>query len=514
MVTEPRLEHQTIKIRQLIDDYRGGRIVIPEFQREYVWRRGKAPRLIDSLYNGFPISSLLLWQSTELARARRKNPRPARGVPMSWLIDGQQRVITLARVMTGDEGIDVVFDPDEEAFLLANAATRRDPAWYRVADLWDDECFRILRRNLDGGHMDDKRKARFEKVRRILDYEVPFVRMVDHSFQDAVTAFTRINTLGVRLKQEDIESAHVAARHSGFVADHVTPFVAKIRQSGFSRLNVMHLFRACAFVSKPDGRIRTPLHELPRKDVLAAWAKTERAAQEAINIVRSEFGLVNMNVLWSGALLVPVIALCASLEPRERDSRALAGWMALAAIVRRYSGSSETALDQDLKACRATDPVGSLLSNLRQVRPALEAKTSDFAGSLLDRSGLFAMYVACTNRGILDFYTGGKILLHPAINRHHILPRAQFRASIRSKADTVANIAFIGGDINKAIAHSGPEVYLKTLSKKVLASQCIPMEENLWRVDQSHEFWEARRALLAESFNEFVRNSLPGRKLS
>ena len=32
------LEHQTFKVRQLIDDYRAARIVIPEFQREYVWR--------------------------------------------------------------------------------------------------------------------------------------------------------------------------------------------------------------------------------------------------------------------------------------------------------------------------------------------------------------------------------------------------------------------------------------------------------------------------------------------
>jgi hypothetical protein len=28
--------------------------------REYVWKKSKAPKLIDSLYRGFPISSLLL----------------------------------------------------------------------------------------------------------------------------------------------------------------------------------------------------------------------------------------------------------------------------------------------------------------------------------------------------------------------------------------------------------------------------------------------------------------------
>ncbi len=88
-VNEPRLKHQTAKVRELIDDYRAGRIVVPEFQRDYVWKPGRAPRLIDSLYRGFPISSLLLWQSTEETRPRRREPRSTRSTLMSWLIDGQ-----------------------------------------------------------------------------------------------------------------------------------------------------------------------------------------------------------------------------------------------------------------------------------------------------------------------------------------------------------------------------------------------------------------------------------------
>src|SRR5688572_3132804 len=147
---DPRLQHATRKVRELIEDYRAGRILIPEFQRDYVWKKSKAPKLVDSLYRGFPISSLLLWDSTETARARRKEPRAARNSNVSWLIDGQQRVITLARTMSGDEGIDVVFNPDEGVFKLANAATRRHRTWVRVADLWDDETYLGLRRNLDG----------------------------------------------------------------------------------------------------------------------------------------------------------------------------------------------------------------------------------------------------------------------------------------------------------------------------------------------------------------------------
>ena len=414
--------------------------------------------------------------------------------------------------MSGDEGIDVVFHPSHDVFKLANAATKTEPGWVRVAELWDDEMYRRFRRNLDGSIAADKREARFEAVRRILDYEIPMVRMVDHSFRDAVGAFKRINTLGVKLKKQDIESAEIASRHSGFIADEVAPFLAKLRQEGFDRLNIMHLFRACAFVAKPDGRNRTPLHELERQEVLSAWNATKRATEQAIGLIRSELGLVNMNILWSGALVVPVIALCATASPRQRDSKAAAAWLALAALLHRYSGSSETALDQDLRACRTADPIGGLLSNLRSVRSSLLAEPQDFSGALADRSGLLALYVACMHRGVLDFFTGAKVLLQSNIDRHHILPRGQFGDSKRSEADNIANIAFIAEDVNKSIGQSGPEVYLKQIQRRVLDSQCVPSDANLWLVERAEDFWKARRNILTESFNEYVREALPGRR--
>jgi hypothetical protein len=337
--------------------------------------------------------------------------------------------------------------------------------------------------------------------------------MVDHSFDDAVIAFTRINTLGVRLKTEDIESAQVAARHSGFIAEEVAPFLSHLRQQGFNRLNVMHLFRACAFVAKPDGRKRTPLHELQRREVAAAWKTTEKATEQAIGLIRSEFGLVNMDILWSGALVVPVIALCAATGPRRRDSKELAGWLALAALCHRYSRSTETALDQDLRACRSSDPIGGLLTNLRSVRTILTAEPKDFSGALADRSGLLALYVACMNQGILDFYTGGKVVLQNNVDRHHILPRAQFPEESRSKADNIANMAFIAGDVNKSIGQAGPEVYLAKVKTDVLLSQCIPTDSTLWRIDQADGFWQSRRELLAKSFNDFIGKALPQRRI-
>lgn len=507
-----KLKHDVITVRDLIRQNRSGQIMIPEFQRDYVWKPNRAPKLIESLYKDYPISSLLIWESGDDDVQSRKQGT-VRGETTSWLIDGQQRVTTLAKVEDGKEGLDVVFDAEQEQFQLESAATRKDPNFFHVSELWDDEQYRRLRRSLKDDRHGARLEERLDRVRAILDYDVPIVRMVDTKFEHAVSAFERINTLGVRLKQEDIESARVAAKHSGFIREEVVPYVRRLHQRGLQRINVMHLFRVCAFMAHPDGRRRTPLHELERKEVTRAWRQTEKGVEGAIALLQSEFGLADMSILWSGALLVPVIALCAKLGPREINVRELAGWMALAALTHRFSVATESTLDQDLKACRADDPIRALLANLKHGRGSLVAVPSDFAGTLKDRSGLFTTYISCRQRGAMDLFSKGRLMMQPHVEKHHIIPRARFDAPQRPTADALANIAFIANDTNRAISDADSEKYLAKISTSVLESQCIPLDKKLWSVEAAPQFWAERRTLLADAFNEFVRGMLEKRRI-
>jgi hypothetical protein len=508
-----RLDHRVRKIRDLVGEYHEGKLVIPEFQRDYVWKPARAPTLLDSLYRGWPISSLLVWQSDgdERVETRRDDPRAVRGATR-WLIDGQQRIITLARIKYGDEGLDVVFHPNEQRFQRPNAASRQDPNWISVARIWEKADLSAMVKALPDNKIGRATQERLERVHEILDYEIPIVEMIDHDFTDAVEAFTRINTLGYRLNTADI--AKIAAKHSGFIRRDVAPFLKKLHDQGWTRIHVMHLFRACAFVAQPDGRNRTPLHELEKKEVERAWADTERATEEALGIIRGEFGLLDMTLMWSGALLVPVIAVCARTKPRDRNTKELAGWVALAALHHRYSGSTETALEEDLRACRKDDPVGALLIALRAyARPNLRAKGNDFAGKLADRSALFAAWIACKHRNARDFLDGGDVILQRDIDRHHILPRSRFGEDRRAESDVVANIAFIAGRSNQSLSDDTPDIYLANIKKAVLTSQCVPTEKKLWSIARADEFWSTRRDELADSFNAFLESHLQGRHL-
>lgn len=60
-----------MKISTLLDQIEFGQIVLPEFQRGYVWNRDQVHGLVRSLYKRYPVGSLLAWiTGTSEARAR------------------------------------------------------------------------------------------------------------------------------------------------------------------------------------------------------------------------------------------------------------------------------------------------------------------------------------------------------------------------------------------------------------------------------------------------------------
>ncbi len=495
-------------VRELIRQFDHAELLIPEFQRPYVWKPRQAALLVDSMYRGYPIGSLLVWNASAAVEARNERPR-RRAAAGHWLIDGQQRVTTLSWIKSGDQ-LDVVFNPDTEGFRVANKQTRRDPRWTRVSEVWGESTYRELVRTRK---WTGEQHRALDQLREVLSVPVPVTEMNQHAFEDAVDAFSRLNKQGRRLAGADLASAKLASKHGGFIRDEVVPLVSSLQDGGFTGLKVTHLFRACAAIARPDGRTRTQLHELETREVKAAWRKLKKGVSATRSLVASEFALSDMRLLRSGALLVPPLVHLALASPRDRRGGELAGWISLAALFHRYSKAGQTALDQDLRACHATDPVGALLRNIRDQTDRLQAKASDFKGTLADQGALFAAYVACREEGAVDLFTGQKIVHHKTLDHHHILPRATFPDATRRQADVVANIAFVLNGTNRSIGAIPAAEYLPQIRARRRASQCIPVRTSLYVAARRDKFFLERRKELAVAFNKATRRHLPGRKL-
>ena len=88
------------RIDELARRIKIGDVLLPKFQREFVWNRTQVIDLLDSIVRNYPIGSILLWQSRqELRNLNRigdleiKLPKP--DYPVNYLLDGQQRLSTI-----------------------------------------------------------------------------------------------------------------------------------------------------------------------------------------------------------------------------------------------------------------------------------------------------------------------------------------------------------------------------------------------------------------------------------
>ncbi len=88
------------RIGTLLDLIDNGSLMLPEFQRGYVWNREQARAFMGSLYHRYPVGSLLVWRTrSEAAAVRGNDPAPPGYVDL--LLDGQQRLTTLYGIIRG-----------------------------------------------------------------------------------------------------------------------------------------------------------------------------------------------------------------------------------------------------------------------------------------------------------------------------------------------------------------------------------------------------------------------------
>lgn len=90
-------------LNHLVEDIRVGRIGLPDIQRPFVWSATKARDLFDSLYRGYPIGTLMFWETGAEVGTRRIGVDGGDRSPQLLVVDGQQRLTALYSVITGQK---------------------------------------------------------------------------------------------------------------------------------------------------------------------------------------------------------------------------------------------------------------------------------------------------------------------------------------------------------------------------------------------------------------------------
>ena len=89
-----------MKVKTLLKDIENKDLVLPEFQRDFVWKEEDIKKYIQSIYKKYPTGSLLIWKTLNPPKLRGKQEL-SEGIYTRVLLDGQQRLTTLYLFVKG-----------------------------------------------------------------------------------------------------------------------------------------------------------------------------------------------------------------------------------------------------------------------------------------------------------------------------------------------------------------------------------------------------------------------------
>ena len=174
------------KLSTLLDQIDTGTVLLPEFQRGYVWNRDQVRGLMRSMYLGHPVGSLLLWETSAAETAVRGGSAGGGGTHL-LLLDGQQRSTSLYGVMRGRapaffEGdasafTGLQFNVDTEAFEFHRPLKMNDnPHWVDVTELFRQGPVPYLARFADDPDLANTYLTRLNRLYQIGDKDFPQLR--------------------------------------------------------------------------------------------------------------------------------------------------------------------------------------------------------------------------------------------------------------------------------------------------------------------------------------------------
>ena len=252
---------EVVFLGKLVEQVVTGEIRVPRFQRPFVWKQDDLHQLLDSVLRGFPIGSILVWETEQkIETTSRVGPvevgAPPEGI-VGYLLDGQQRVSTLVGTLRLSEKADAKVDHVDWG-VCCDLETRQffripegegAPQYFPVRSLLDTAGFfaACCRIESEAGNGDLAQRWIGEADRlanAFRDYQLPLIRIREANLDSAVAVFARLNRTGRKMAADEMVTALTYQEGQFHLAKRFDDFKDELAGEGFASLDRVLLLRA------------------------------------------------------------------------------------------------------------------------------------------------------------------------------------------------------------------------------------------------------------------------------
>lgn len=531
-----------MKIQELLDSIAKSDLVLPEFQREYVWTKERAKQLMVSLLKDYPVGSLLLWKTANPPELKNIKKLPEHLGTISVILDGQQRLTALFLMISGTvppfyKDNEIEYDPRDLYFNIEDrdfqyylaSKMHNNPLWINIVD-----CFQKTDINTIGIAIElskgDKDLA-LQYAQRFTDNLTALKNIQNISLtvqtvpmqatlEDAIDIFDRVNSLGTKLTDAELALTHITGKWSQ-ARRVMKNKIGELEKKQFS-FDLSFTTRCLTAIVTKHAEFEN-VHRVRREYLENGWNECSRILDYVVSILPSRAFVNSTQDLSTNNLLVPLVAYLALNEskfPNEITLKRALHWLYAAQIWARYSSQTDQKLEADMSIIsREENPWEGLINQIIEQRGRIDLKVSDLDGHGT-QSPLYRMvYILSKTQGAVDWFNGLPLTSNQgkyySIHSHHIFPQSRLyeagydadNVMHRAMVNEVANRAFLTADTNQELKNRFPEDYLPEVEERypgALVHQFVPMDPVLWKIENYRDFLDVRRATISKKVNEFM----------
>lgn len=537
-----------MKINQVIDKINEHHLFVPAFQREYVWKRKDAKNLVDSLINDYPTGTMLTWETTNPPELKGDYVYEVSKGAVKLILDGQQRITTLYMLMTGEippyytekeilNDIRGLYVNVESLNLeyYRKTVMENDPTWVDITEIFKGnvrtrDIIDSLEARNEGERLPRDRENKIddniESIKRIRERE--FLEQVipaKATIKEAIDIFYIVNSSGVNLTDAELALAQI----SGYWPKAREEFKSKLddlKAKGWV-FNLDFIVYALLATVHKQGSKMEKLHTSDNKEkIKEVWKKLDNTVLDyTFNLLQSQAYIDHTDEINSVYALIPIITYV-YLKPTnklsEEEIKKVVKWFYYSQIRFRYISQLQQKLDKDLKiVANSQSPFDEMLKMIEEERP-LEIKSSEFVGRDIRHPLFSLMRWYFKSQGAVCLGTGLQLRRNMGkkyeLERDHIFAYSVLRDSEYfdmsdrfdyALAQEITNRAILTSTENRKKSAKFADVYLSQVKEEfpnALKLQCIPENEELWKIENYKKFLQARRELLTEKLNYYLNN--------
>jgi len=513
-----------------------GKVVVPEFQRSFIWSRNDIEELLVSIVQGYFIGTFLMldtpadqpmfpFRAVEGLEQVNNTASPHQHATVRLVLDGQQRITSLFYVLYEPDiplrwtvypyrfflRLDLALqgDVEEAAVGISIKDRRRIGEMQRLVQAYQAVPFSLLR---DSGRFykwlyneqtpwkgEALRQLDEELYQRFANFMVPVVALSPETGKaNIVNIFERINRTGVSLSLFDLAVARLYLKGvrlrdlwEDFENQHKP--VTNIVKPEF-------LLKIIALLQGKEPRRRNLLDVIDALDADAfrnSWNAAVEFVVKAYDRMAKHYGAFEDKWIPYTTMIVPLTVLLhylASNKAGEVEYRKVDRWYWASVFTQRYDSAVDTTTYQDTREVirwLTDEKPPAWLDNL-----SVNSLDLDVDGP---RSAIYrGLMCLIALRGARDFLTGQPANLHKCED-DHIFARSTFGDDY--PVNTIFNRSLILPETNKAKKDKRPSEFLAICLKRHGKDQ-MRLNETL----QSHFISpEAHDAMRYDDFEVFVK---------